>query len=46
MTEREKVKRNEKPSSWFKGLANSPIVSKFMRSNTSGISFVGPFFTR
>ncbi|VDD87018.1 unnamed protein product [Enterobius vermicularis] len=36
MTEREKVKRNEKPSSWFKGLANSPIVSKFMRSNTSG----------
>uniref|UniRef100_A0A915BHZ9 tRNA-splicing endonuclease subunit Sen54 N-terminal domain-containing protein n=1 Tax=Parascaris univalens TaxID=6257 RepID=A0A915BHZ9_PARUN len=29
------VKRNEKSTSWLKGLTNSPIVSKIMRSHTT-----------
>ncbi|VDN04276.1 unnamed protein product [Thelazia callipaeda] len=36
------VKLSEKPNSWLRGLTNSPIVSKLMRSSTAG-NFDSPF---
>lgn len=38
------MKRSEKSTSWLKGLTNSPIVSKLMRSHTTGMRIFRCFF--